>query len=148
MGKIITRADAKAQGLPRYFTGRPCKHGHVVERKTHDRKCVKCIAVNNKAWSDANGRTWRRDKSRAEKAVLGRYAPPPLECDCPPRPADGRCQACGGSGPLMMDHDHETGAFRAWVCAKCNSARERQVRRPGDKLAVEIEYEARRLGIA
>ena len=29
--KIISHAEAKAQGLKRYFTGKPCKHGHVAE---------------------------------------------------------------------------------------------------------------------
>lgn len=44
-----------------------------------------------------------------------------------------------------MDHDHITGAFRAWVCARCNQAPERVIREPADKLAAEIAKEARRL---
>lgn len=38
----MTRADAKAAGLTRYFTGVPCKHGHVVERFTGTAICVEC----------------------------------------------------------------------------------------------------------
>lgn len=30
--EIISVADAGAAGLKRYFTGRPCKNGHVSER--------------------------------------------------------------------------------------------------------------------
>lgn len=41
-GPIVKRADAKAQGLKRYFTGKPCKHGHIDERYTSIHKCVKC----------------------------------------------------------------------------------------------------------
>lgn len=40
--QIITRAEARELGLPRYFTGKPCKRGHVVERHTITRDCVEC----------------------------------------------------------------------------------------------------------
>jgi hypothetical protein len=34
---------ARASGAPRYFTGVPCKSGHVVERITKNGTCVECI---------------------------------------------------------------------------------------------------------
>jgi hypothetical protein len=40
--EIISRADAKSKGLSRYFTGRPCKHGHVALRKTVNGVCAEC----------------------------------------------------------------------------------------------------------
>lgn len=40
--KIITRAEAKARGLKRYFTNTPCKHGHISERSVSDFKCYEC----------------------------------------------------------------------------------------------------------
>jgi 5-methylcytosine-specific restriction endonuclease McrA len=39
---IITRAQAKAVGLKRYFTGKPCKYGHLCEKYTSCLKCVEC----------------------------------------------------------------------------------------------------------
>jgi hypothetical protein len=42
MPEIITRAEAKALGLKRYFTGEPCKHGHVCERLVHKWECLEC----------------------------------------------------------------------------------------------------------
>lgn len=39
---IISRKDAKAAGLPYYFTGRPCKHGHIDARRTSVEGCVTC----------------------------------------------------------------------------------------------------------
>jgi hypothetical protein len=39
--EIISRADAKARGLRRYYTG-PCKRGHVAERHVSSRRCVVC----------------------------------------------------------------------------------------------------------
>lgn len=39
---IISRKDARAQGLKRYFTGRPCKHGHISQRQTSSAACFAC----------------------------------------------------------------------------------------------------------
>jgi hypothetical protein len=39
---LVTRKSAKAQGLKRYFTGRPCKNGHVDERFTSVSTCLSC----------------------------------------------------------------------------------------------------------
>ena len=36
------REEARRQGLKRYFTGKPCKHGHVCERIVSDGSCVEC----------------------------------------------------------------------------------------------------------
>ena len=40
--QIISRAEAKALGLRRYFTGKPCKHGHVAERLVSTWQCMGC----------------------------------------------------------------------------------------------------------
>jgi hypothetical protein len=37
-----TRAEAKATGATYYFTGEPCKHGHIAPRKTKG-ACVECL---------------------------------------------------------------------------------------------------------
>ncbi len=39
-----TRAEAKSTGAKYYFTGEPCKHGHVALRKTKG-ACVECLKV-------------------------------------------------------------------------------------------------------
>ena len=44
-----TRAEAKATGAKHYFTGEPCKHGHVAPRKTKG-SCVECLKVE---WTQA-----------------------------------------------------------------------------------------------
>jgi len=39
-----TRAEAKATGVTHYFTGEPCKHGHIAPRKTKG-ACIECLKV-------------------------------------------------------------------------------------------------------
>jgi hypothetical protein len=43
--QIITRQEAKEKGLSRYFTGKPCKHGHMSERTVCNSGCVECKNV-------------------------------------------------------------------------------------------------------
>lgn len=45
-----TRAEAKVTGAKYYFTGEPCKHGHVAPRKTKG-ACVECLKVE---WEKGN----------------------------------------------------------------------------------------------
>lgn len=44
-----TRAEAKAAGAAHYFTGEPCKHGHIAPRKTKG-ACIECLKVE---WAQA-----------------------------------------------------------------------------------------------
>ena len=37
-------------------------------------------------------------------------------------PAPGRCEACGKQRKLCIDHCHDTGEFRGWICGQCNRA--------------------------
>lgn len=45
--QIISMTDAKAAGLKRYFTGRPCKNGHLMERMVGNRECLGCRRIIN-----------------------------------------------------------------------------------------------------
>lgn len=40
--QIISRATAAQLGLKRYFTGRPCPHGHLSERFVSCKSCLEC----------------------------------------------------------------------------------------------------------
>src|SRR5271169_1298590 len=41
------------------------------------------------------------------------------------RPLPDVCELCGEAPPadrmLSFDHDHTTGGFRGWICARCNT---------------------------
>jgi len=70
-----TPKEAKALGLVRYRTGKPCKNGHVAYRRVSDRTCVECgpqkqkkhYHLNRDAYLEKQ-RAWQednRDKARA-----------------------------------------------------------------------------------
>jgi hypothetical protein len=73
--KHISAAEAKQQGLTHYFTGIPCKFGHVAIRQVSNRGCVECLKTKAIAWAKANPerraeirKTWdllNRDKTNA-----------------------------------------------------------------------------------
>jgi len=46
--EIISRLDATKKGISHYFTGKPCKHGHISKRRVKDRVCMACnLEVKN-----------------------------------------------------------------------------------------------------
>jgi hypothetical protein len=45
-GPIVTRQEAKALELHRYFTGKPCKHGHIAQRYMNT-ACVECTRARD-----------------------------------------------------------------------------------------------------
>lgn len=55
---IILRKEAKASGLIRYYTGQPCKYGHVTERFVKTGQCLECTRITNRAtnkdWYESN----------------------------------------------------------------------------------------------
>jgi hypothetical protein len=72
MPKIITRKEAQALGLKRFFTGKPCKHGHVCERHVCDRICVDCKACRNRERKRNLRQNPARVKRSPEEALLAR----------------------------------------------------------------------------
>lgn len=81
----MIRAQAKALGLARYFTGAPCKYGHVAERRTGDGSCVECSLIKNRRWQKENperarakSKKWRERNADILKArAAEKYAADP-----------------------------------------------------------------------
>lgn len=61
-----TRAEAAALGLTHYFTGKPCKHGHIRPRTVSGRSCVEC--------ANAAARRWSKNNPDKETAKTARWA--------------------------------------------------------------------------
>ena len=47
-----TLSEAKRLGAKRYFTGKPCPHGHRVARLTSNRTCTACNQQQLQDWLD------------------------------------------------------------------------------------------------
>lgn len=56
---VIGRDDARIQGLRRYYTGIPCKYGHLSERFVSNKKCLECGRINNAKWMAENPERWK-----------------------------------------------------------------------------------------
>lgn len=41
--QVISRDEAHRRGLKRFYTGEPCKRGHVCERFTSNAGCITCL---------------------------------------------------------------------------------------------------------
>lgn len=58
------RAVAKAAGQTTYFTGRPCKHGHISQRQTFSGTCLECSKLIQKKHADkriADNPNWYKE---------------------------------------------------------------------------------------
>jgi len=93
---IISRAIAKERGYTRFFTGEPCKLGHIAQRNTKSTTCMICDAEKKAAYRQkfpdqakeslrksankhrdarrADNKAWREKNSEALKQSKKRYA--------------------------------------------------------------------------
>ena len=67
--EIISRKEAKEKGLTRYFTGKPCKHGHIADRWVSGGGCSECkrLKAEKKAEYDKIYRIRNADKIKEAK---------------------------------------------------------------------------------
>jgi len=65
--KIVSRQQAIEQKLTRYFTGEPCKHGHVAEKLLSNRTCIECLLIKK------HNRSKRPDVKAADLARLNAH---------------------------------------------------------------------------
>lgn len=77
---VISRAEARAAGLKRYFTGKPCKNGHLVERYATNGKCSACRLSGAREWYAANrdqaresSRKWRKANPKEQRESSRRW---------------------------------------------------------------------------
>jgi 5-methylcytosine-specific restriction endonuclease McrA len=65
------RAEAAAAGRTRYFTGQPCKRGHIAERFVATGTCVQCAAEHEEAYKPRRAvvHAARIETIRKEKAA-------------------------------------------------------------------------------
>lgn len=76
---LSCKSEAKANGQTKYFTGKPCRRGHVVYRYVSNGRCSACAADDQRNDAEASKRKARNylEKHRAEvnlKKELARRA--------------------------------------------------------------------------
>lgn len=59
----MTRDEARAAGLKRYDPGKPCVHGHEVQRYVGNNYCVECSAIRAAKYAEGH-----REEARARAA--------------------------------------------------------------------------------
>ena len=96
---------------------KPCKHGHYSPRAVKSQECIECRRARDKVRYKKNILS---QQVRSRKANWKRYQYP-----TPTRPTPEHCELCGGlptKRALHLDHDHQTGQFRGWLCHYCNTS--------------------------
>lgn len=102
--QVITREEAKARGLSRYYTGKTCANGHCVERRTCDGKCVGCHDARKARYETklrSAAKDQRHDSGKfffreAKSLGLPVYTGKPCSHNHPPlrRTSTGECVVC------------------------------------------------------
>lgn len=59
-----SRAEARALGVKRYYTGKPCSYGHVTYRYVAGSGCADCVAARAKEKYDGG---WRQDTTNRKQ---------------------------------------------------------------------------------
>lgn len=133
--EIVTRQEAITRGLSRYFTGKPCKRGHIAEREGQG-NCIPCNRADNKA-REARRRVAHPEKTREYKRRYRETHPEEYRAQkrkqsqkrlpAPTRERPAFCEACGQPPKgrltvLCLDHGHASNTFRGWLCNGCNVA--------------------------
>lgn len=79
--QFISRKEAISQGLTRYFTGKPCKNGHISERNSETRRCYQCRAEEHQEYYKKNkdkicARTskYQKENPEIQKRSAKKYA--------------------------------------------------------------------------
>lgn len=73
--KKITRSKAIKLGLVRYYTGVPCRNGHISERMVRAWKCLQCKREKYKRWKKRHPDKYRQmlEKKMEKTKRLSRY---------------------------------------------------------------------------
>jgi len=98
-------ATARANRESTYFTGEPCKNGHIAPRTTQGGGCTACS--NRSVVANFRKTLYGLDTNQFEEMLLAQ---------------NNQCAICGTvfEKTPHVDHDHETGIVRGLLCLPCN----------------------------
>ena len=99
----------------KYFTGEPCKNGHVAERWNYNGLCVECKRETDRASNLKAGKKYRVKKE---------YGLTVEQVQKMSDMQEGKCAICshvlGSTHQAQIDHCHTTGKVRGLLCINCN----------------------------
>ena len=96
----------------KYFTGEPCKRGHIAKRYTKSKDCVECMYIRGR-----------------ESQLKNKFNITLEEYNDILKTQDHKCGICGlTDDPVVkgkafaVDHCHESNEIRGLLCSRCNQA--------------------------
>lgn len=142
--RFVTMLRMKQNNPSKYYeTGIPCRNGHVVPRLISTGNCTQCAREAIARWraDPANTDRVKAMNARSRAAQFARHGgwTDPLQkkrqqaydrkrrgIPLPEYPMPEFCEmpSCGtkldGGHGTHVDHCHDTGKFRGWLCNRCN----------------------------
>lgn len=67
---VVSKEDAINKGLNKYFTGLPCKYGHVAERYVTSRSCVECAVNREQEYNPERARVYAKARYENYKTAI------------------------------------------------------------------------------
>lgn len=107
---------ASAKYVPgKFFTGQPCKNGHIAERWKYNGICVDCKREMDKTSNLKAGKKYRVKKE---------YGLSLEQVEIMMVEQDSKCAICMDTFTTVhhtqIDHCHNTGNVRGLLCISCN----------------------------
>lgn len=99
----------------KYFTGEPCKNGHIAERWNYNGMCVECKREADRSSNIKAGKKYR--VKRGYNLTLE-------QVEVMSSSQNYKCAICDdpfqSTHYTQIDHCHDTGKVRGLLCINCN----------------------------
>ncbi len=119
LNPITRRRDALREKVSRYFTGKPCKHGHICERYARSGECINCWINRDSVRRQAVGRDGAKRGDIVVSTCVGCEHPELYPLLTFPRKRTGQmicCPRCGIEKYFTISKILRNGKFCSKKC--------------------------------